>query len=405
MFAFLLPALAACVTARWPASDPSSLALLHDTPINCVLAESVTEEFREAAGRAGIRVLNSGELELPARKSIDFQKGPLVATSQGLWPGIHVEKDGAAHAAPTGALWIDTNAGFLRFAKASAGPKAAVWMGNRPPADRVLNGRNYVHAIGDAAMNGARWVIDFQPAFWEALLRREPKALSEWERIVAVVRFYETNRELCDLPDYSGLALVEDESDGALLSGGFLDMLAARHIPAYALSAERLDSGLQPGLQMLLNVDPAGMTAEERAQAAAAARRGATLVNGPPGWKVALPQGEAITFDKDQIKALDEAWREINGLVGRRNFGVRVFGAPGMLSNLKSVPGQERLVLHLLNYTDYAVESISVHFRDKFTSARLLTPEGEKKAELYEVDGATAVDIAKIVDAGILIVE
>jgi len=76
-----------------------------------------------------------------------------------------------------------------------------------------------------------------------------------------------------------------------------------------------------------------------------------------------------------------------------------------MLSNLKMVPGEKRLVLHLLNYTDYPVESISIHMRDKFKSARLLTPDGEMKADVYDVDDATGIDIAKVTDAAILIVE
>jgi hypothetical protein len=65
---------------------------------------------------------------------------------------------------------------------------------------------------------------------------------------------------------------------------------------------------------------------------------GAMLVNGPPGWKMRLPEGGAIVFGAEQLKQLDSIWREVNGIIGRRNFGVRVFGAPGMLSNLKRPP-------------------------------------------------------------------
>jgi len=400
-----MPAVAGCVSAHWPSTNLESLALIKDTPVNCLFMEAPAESFRKAAEARGIRIVTTTDVSPQPRNRIDFASGGVIATSQGLWPGIHLEHDGKTAAAPTGAPWIDTNAGFLRFARANAPPGSVVWMANRPPSGRVLTARDYIRAIGDASMNGARWVIDFQPEFWERLYRGEPEALQDWGRIVKRLRFYETNRELCDLPDFSGLVLVEDESDGALLSGGFLDMLAARHVPAYALPPGRLETGLLPGLQMLLNVDPAGMTPEEKALATNAARRGATLVNGPPGWKVALPQGEAITFGADEIKKLDEAWKEINGLVGRRNFGVRVFGAPGMLSNLKMAPDGKRLVLHLLNYTDYPVESISIHLKDKFKSARLLTPDNETKPEVYDVDDATGIDIAKVTDAAILIIE
>ena len=46
---------------------------------------------------------------------------PIVATSQAMWPGIHVAKGSTASAGPTANPWIDTNTGFVRFARAPSG--------------------------------------------------------------------------------------------------------------------------------------------------------------------------------------------------------------------------------------------------------------------------------------------
>jgi hypothetical protein len=362
-----------------------------------LLADVRGEEQRRRAVAAGMEPLT-----LVPRSELKFD-GAVAATDQGLWPGVRIEKGGAVEARPTGGPWIETNAGFLRFARAAAPAGTAVWMVNRPPDDLVLGAGRYIQAIGDAAMTGARWVVSFNRADWELLLKRDPKALEGWQRILRVLRFYEDNRALCDLPDHSGLTLLQDASSGALVSGSLLDMIAAKHIPAEVVPAGKMGDAAFDEIRMLLNIDPASLTPEQKEKVRDVARRGATVVNGPPGWRVSLPSGGAIVFDKDQIKQIDDMWREVNGIIGRRNFAVRVFGAPGMLSNLKG--DGKRMALHLVNYTDYPVESITVRTAGKYAGATLLTPRGSRKVETYEEEEGTAVEIDRIEDVAILVLE
>lgn len=404
---------------RWASPDPASLSLLEGTPVNCLVLDeaqwssplltaarargfALLAEVRDAGQRQRALAAGLEPVTVTPRRELKFD-GPVAATDQGLWPGVKLEKGGAVEARPTGGPWIETNAGFLRYVRAAAPKGTAVWMVNRPPDDLVLGAGRYIQAIGDAAMAGARWVVSFNRADWELLQKRDPKALEGWQRTTRVLRFYEDNRALCALPDHSGLTLLQDAGSGALISGSLLDMIAAKHIPTEVVPAGRMGEAAFDEIRMLLNIDPASLTPEQKEKVREVARRGATVVNGPPGWRVSLPAGGAIVFDKDQIKQIDDMWREINGIIGRRNFAVRVFGAPSMLSNLKG-DGQ-RMALHLVNYSDYPVESITVRTAGKYAAATLLTPRGSRKMETYEEEEGTAVEIDRVEDVAILVLE
>jgi hypothetical protein len=445
----LLPALLAllaaspisqCVPARWPSSDPASLSLLDDSPINCLLLEpgAWSEEFLRAArsrqlillavpgqgGEAAAKraaalgfdgivleegVAGAGNLQvihLPARSKITLPPVPPASgTQQGLWPGVRIEKDGAFESRPSGGPWIETNAGVLRFLRAAAPPGVAIWIANLPPEGQILGPRRYKQAISDAALTGSRWVLALDKDFSSRLLQREPKALSDWRDINTILRFYQAQQAVLGWPDSSALALLESPATGALFSGGIVDMIAAKNIPLRVVPTIDLTTRKFAGLRMFLNLDPALLEPEQKEAVRAISRAGATVVNGPPGWRIALPEGGGFVFDKEQIHQLDEMWREVNGLVGRQNFGVRVFGAPSTLSNLKFSPNGDKLALHLVNYSDYPVESITVHALGKWRKVTLLTPRAAKQLEPYAVENGTAADIEKLDDTAILLFE
>src|SRR6266436_6337968 len=140
------------VPARWFSKDPATLRLVENTPINCLLLEKVnwSKEFVQAAAGRGIVTVGLVEsdadikeakrvgltglalesavdvreagmpvVELATRAEMKFDSAaPVLATRQAIWPGIRAEQE-ATHAAASGAPWIDTNTGFLRFARVS----------------------------------------------------------------------------------------------------------------------------------------------------------------------------------------------------------------------------------------------------------------------------------------------
>lgn len=462
LFTLLLTAVSAvsladCVPARWAPQNPASLALLESSPVNCLVVEepSWNQDFLEAAHKRGVVVLaalpasepepaaaravaagadalyaealdnpeDAARVEaiaakagkpfvwLPERVRMPLGadggegKRPVTGTWQGLWAGVKLGHEGEAEAAPSGPPWIDTNSGFLRFVRAITPADQAIWIANRPAPSQHVPLSRYLQAIGDAEMAGARWVITFQDEFWQQLMAGVPTAMEGWLKVNQVLRFYKENAALSRLPDYSTLAIVQDASSGALVSGSVLDMVESKHIPAMVIPPGFLGKAQPKALKLLLNIDPQSLTSEQRDAVRGTARSGAMVINGPPQWKLSLPPPEAITFTDDQIAQLDEIWKEINRVIGRENFAVRLFGAPAMLSNLKASSDGNTLVLHLVNYSDYPVEAITVHALERFREAVLLTPDGRQAPDLYTHEEGSGIDIDKVSDAAILVLK
>ena len=222
----VLAVLPSLVPARWASNDPATLDLVRMTPVNCILVEQPqwSKPFNEEAAKRGLTTLavihpqsdavpaatkamglrfdgavlegnfeaaqRSALLDLLSAKSVPVIEiglrsqmkfdgvAPVIGTYQGVWPGIQVEEDGKAKAAPSGAAWIDTNTGFLRFVAAST--SSTMWIANQPPKGLTYSPERYMQAVADAAMTGARWVISLDDSFTSKLLDRDPKTLDGW---------------------------------------------------------------------------------------------------------------------------------------------------------------------------------------------------------------------------------
>lgn len=454
LVAFLLvAALGDWVPARWTSNDPKSLELVAETPVNCLLLEQTlwSQEFAQQAAKRGIATLgvihpggdpidaargakslqfsgvvldgifeegladrvrkalsdsNIPLIELTTRSRMQFTSAaPILGTFQGVWPGVQVQEEGgAAKSGPSGAPWINTNTGFLRFARAST--NAAIWISNVPPPKTAVTLAQYLHAIGDAGMTGARWVLALDGEFSKRLLAREPGALKDWKQIATHLKYYEDHRDWRALKAHSNLALVEDADTGALLSGGVLDMIAVKHTPVRPIPYRVLSLASMTGAKMAVDVDPSALTPEQRDVLKTFTRSGGTLLTGPPGWKFQSLRNDEITLGKADLDRLDEIWKELNSLTGRNNLGARLFNVSSMLSNLLEAKGGTQLVLQLVNYTDYPVENVTAHVLGKFQHAKLYRPEGPPQdLETYPVEEGTGVDINKIGALATLVLE
>jgi len=443
------------VPARWSSNDPSTLTLLQGTPVNCLLMEQnlwsgpfvskaaqrnvvvlgllhpggdpaqsvrtareqglrgvvLEGDFPEPEADSARKSASSASLvlvELPSRRGVRFGSGAeILGTSQGVFPGIlPVDEKDKAHAMPSGGPWIDTNAGFLRYARALH--NGEFWVAVKPPEKQVLKPGRYLQAIGDAAMLGARWVVALDSDLTQRLLARDPNAIRDWKKIGQYLQFYEDLKGYRGLPAYGKLAVVQDASSGALLSGGVLDMIAVKHtpvrpVPGSILSADTLDKA-----SMALNVDPESLTPEEKEVLKNFTRHGGTVLNGPPGWKMSSSGDNQITMDKDDVAKLDEIWKGVNTMINRGNLGVRLFNVSSMLSYLQAGKDGKQAVLQLVNFSDYPVEDVTAHVLGKFRKAWLLTPEGGKKAlEPYEVEEgpATGLDINLVPVSAVVVME
>ena len=436
------------VPARWNWTDPATLDLLQGTPVNCLLLKWNAGQAQEIAAftdRAAERRIATlaiiepkGDPADAARQAIrarlsgivlegDFPEGaagrvrdaladskaivveltsrnrmklggqaPILATSQGVWPGIQVMDDGHAKAGPSGAAWIDTNTGFVRAVRAWG--DTPLWLGNLPPPKTVVTGERYLQAIGDAAMVGARWIVALDDDFARRFKDKDPSTLKQWQRMGRHLQYYEDHKEWRAFKPGGKFALVQDVNDGGLLSGGILDMIAVKHTPVRPVARQNLNIAAFKDVIMAVNVDGESLTPEEKEVLRSFTRSGGTLLTGPPGWKAQAPAGaDQITLEKQEMERLDTIWKEVNSMIGRRNLGARLFNVSTMLSDLVSSPDGKQVIVQLVNYADYPVESVAVHVLGNFTHARLYSPEdGERTLEVYKNEEGTGVDIDKV---------
>ena len=454
LFALFLLAssVADLVPMRWVSADPVSLQLLENTPINCLLlrpgawSDPLTTAARQRkmtvlgvispgdqamsqAQRAASLHLDGVVLEgdfpapvqerlhkfladskvsvidMPSRAKMRFDERPIVATNQSVWPGIQAEEEGHAKAAPSGGPWINTNGGFLRFARAAA-PDASIWLGNLPPKNTVITPEHYVQAIADAAIIGARWIIALDDDFQQRLLKRESNAVRDWQLITSNLAWFEQHKEWRELKPVSELAILQDVDSGALYSGGVLDMIAVKHTPVRPIPSHSLKSDELQGIAMAVDVDPSSLTPEQKAALTAFRRRGGSTLSAPATWKFPPISPEQITLNEQDVKTLDEIWKETNQMTGRRNLGVRLFNVSSMLSNLAGSPDGKREVLFLVNYSGYPVENVTVHLLGKYQRATLLAPgEKPKNLAVYEVEEGTGTDIDTVHTTAAVVLE
>ena len=437
------------IPARWHSSDPKSLEIVAETPINCLLIEKPdwSAEFAKAAASKGIATLAvvrpapdsldqarkaaglgmtgvvlEGDfdpkvplaladskiltVDLPSRAHMRFDdpKQIVIGSDQGLWPGIEIEDNGSTKSAPSGAPWIDTNTGFLRFVRSYT--ENAVWIANLPPPHTVIPVNHYLQAIGDAAITGSRWVIALDDDFNHRLLARQPQALADWKRIGVALQYYESHKDWKAMKPHGQLALVEDVDSGALLSGGILDMIAVKHTPVQPVPNPKLSDAAMKNKQMAVDVDPGALTPPEKQVLRNFTRAGGTLLSAPPGWTFPMPANGAITLGAEDFKKLDEIWKEVNGMMGRTNLGARLFNVSSMLSNLVGTPDGKCVALHLVNYTDFPVEAITAHVLGTYTHARLYAPgAAPRDLPVYKVEEGTGVDIDKVDVLATLVLE
>jgi hypothetical protein len=444
------PALAAnpadWVPIRWNSTDAKTLALLANTPVNCLLLEwpaadaSALAGFAlqaAAQGIAPVAVIRPGADTVAAARAAaaakmagvvlegEFPEGtassvrgalagapvieltprsqmklggsdPVIGTFQGVWAGIQITDNGKAKAAPSGSAWIDTNAGFLRAVRAWG--THSIWLANLPPEHTVITPERYMQMIGDAGMVGARWVVALDRDFSGRLFQQDPAAIRDWKRIAQMLQYFETHREWRNLVPGGQLALVQPIDEGALLSGGILDMIAVRHTPVQAVPPQMLSAEALRGKTMAVNVDKDALDPAQKAVLTQFTRSGGTLLTGPPQWKDVTPTDKnRITLDETQLKRIDDMWHDMQAMIGRKNLGVRLFNVSSMLSNMLVTADRKQVYVQLINYSEYPVENVTVHVLGEWHRARLITPGGiEKDLEVYKNDEGTGVDIDSV---------
>ena len=353
-------------------------------------AEGTAAAVRTEAGSRPV-------VEITARNRLALgSAAPVLGTWQGVWPGIPAQDHGSGRmAGPSASAWIDTNTGFIRAVRAWG--DAAVWLANSPPDGEVVTAVRYLQAIADAAISGGRWVVALDRGFAGRLAAGDESALASWRRMGALLDYFERHPEWRAMREGGKLALVQDPAKGGLLSGGILDMIAVKHTPVTPVPPQRLTAESLAGTSVAVDVDAGALTAPEEAVLRNFAHSGGTVLTSPAGFQDERPPGDSITLSKAELERFNDIWRDVNSLVGRQNLGVRLFNVSTMLSNVLTAADGKTEIVHLVNYSDYPVENVTVQFLGGYRRATLLTPDGAERAlEVYATEEGSGVDIDKV---------
>jgi hypothetical protein len=332
-------------------------------------------------------------IELTARSRLQLgSKAPIIGTCQGVWPGVAAME---SKAGPTGSTWIQTNTGFIREVRAWGG--AMLWIANEPPPKTVVTSTRYRQAIADAAMSGARWVFAFDNHLAATLHDREQQAMRDWKAINEVLRYFEHYPEWRAMREYGKLVLVQNPAQGGLVSGGLLDMIAVKRMPLRVVARPFLTAEVLQGASVVVNVDAGGLTAVQDKALREFVRSGGTVLTGPPGWKDESPKGRSFTLDKPELDRLNDLGKEVDSLISRSSFGVRVFNASSMLSNVLVSNDGKTIVVHLVNYSDYPVENLTLMFPSDYKKATLIAPEGTGQLQdIFQTPDGSGVGVEKV---------
>jgi len=424
------------VPARWPWSEAKSLELLTDSPVNCLLLITYSADFVAAAAKRGLvtlAVVSPGAdavaaarnaraakvdgivmegdfadaetaavkqvagsepvIELTARRRLPLgSKAPIIGTYQGVWPGVAAME---SKAGPTGSTWILTNSGFIRAVHAWNG--ATLWIANKPPLNTVVTGTRYRQAIADAGMSGARWVLAFDNDFAARLHDREEHAMGDWKAINEVLRYFEQHPEWRAMREYGKLVLVQDPAKSGLVSGGILDMIAVKRIPMRVVPRQFLTTAALQGASVVVNVDASALTAAQEQLLHDFIRSGGMVLTGPSGWRDESPKGDSFMLDKPDLDRLNDLGKEVDARFSRRSLGVRVFNASSMLSNVLVSSDGQTIVVHLVNYSDYPVENLTLVFPSDYKKATFITPEGTGMVrDIFQTPDGSGVGVERV---------
>ena len=183
-------------------------------------------------------------------------------------------------------------------------------------------------------------------------------------------------------------------------------MITVKHTPVRPVPFNAITPASFDQAKMAVNVDPESLDFKQQQILKDFTRSGGTVLTAPAGWRMPIPRIDQIVTDAEDVKKLDQIWKEVNGMTGRRNLGVRLFNVSSMLSNMLGPPDGSKVVVFLVNYADFPVDSIAVHLLGKYSKITIYRPDrAPKTLTAYENEDGPGVDIDLLESTAILIAE
>jgi hypothetical protein len=390
---------------RWPASwtDAAHLDLLKGAPVNCIAGE--TPPPFPLGG-------------LPFVK-LDKEHPPEGITLQdGVWPQVvaATRKDAAGGGA-TGGAWVDSNASVVRLAQLRE-PGKMVWLTYTPPGGKeVVPLDSFVKPITEAEAFGGHWVIALDAFLAGQLSQREGKALAQWQRMVAALRFAETRRDRRTWEPVAPLAVASTfAGDDKLLSEEFLNLAPRRHLAYRALLAADIPKANFDRQKAVLYLENTPPREAVRARLLEFAQSGGLLI-APLGTVDTPPEGRQMEHTvrragKGCIAMPLENWEDpftlvdqVHVLLSHREDPVQVWNGSDMDTFYVASPKEDRAVTHLIPYASGQTLPITLGFRKAWRRARVLTLNGETAVQPVKSQLGVEIAVREFTDYAVVELE
>jgi hypothetical protein len=425
------------VLRQW--QDPSLLALLQGTPVNCLVvswASGLPEDAEQqpalqplldrgrqagldivglvegsadktaalaAARSAGLSAVameaapqgNAGLPVIAWGKSGGALWGansPILGVADGLWPGIPQEKTPTG--GPTNLPWVDSNGALLAMAQALA-PGKAVWIVADPPQKAKLTSENYVLTVADVATYGGRWLISLDDQIRAGLAAKDAPAAEAWKKVTDTLAFFEQNKATRTYERVGRLAVMSDFAEpDRFLGEDSLNMLPRLREPFRVIPRSQALAAPFKGLQGLFYVDQEPPEAQLRKKLITFVKGGGTLFvranwPNPEGTPIALSSAETYLFFNEfslgrgrlaiaKEAALDSyfACLDIQNIMSHRGDPARLYNGASMNYFFQASPHGRQGVIHVLNYSRRSGNDNALIFlRTPCRSARFVSPE------------------------------
>jgi hypothetical protein len=434
------------VLSAW--TKPESLAILAGTPIDCLVVPWADGGAGDAAQQAALAPLLAAARErglavvgwvagpdlrpaalaahaaglaalaTESEAAVDgidvlrFRKRSLAPLADGFlgdaeaaWAGMRPlqrTKDVDAMSGATSRPWIDSNAWYVRLARAALAPNA-IWLPFEPPAGRPLDAAAYVQAIADGEMAGARWIVALDAALRAGLAEGRERYRETWRRIARGLAFFEQHAAWRGFSPLEQIGVLADYSgENEFMATEALNLLARRSAFCRVLPSGREAAFSLEGLDSVLCLDAKPASAALATKLHAFAEAGGTLVTAP-GWEARGTLDEAARFPRfrvyrcgkgrlaiarDDFSDPELLAEDTQLLTSHRNDRVRVFNlGVGLFQHATSADGQSG-VLHTVAFPlAYQRGPLAVWFLKPWARGRVLTPEAETDAKRVPVDG------------------
>jgi hypothetical protein len=376
------------IPMRWPKRwrDPSALARLRDTGINCLLIEDdgVLRPVIDEARRNGIRVIQAAS------------QVPGITVIQGGWPGIRMSRSNdrdESSTGPTGLPWVDSNGWRVRLA-AALNSQSTIWVDVEPKAP--LPG-SYALCFADVAACGGRWIIALGDQLEAAIDSGNGDALATWKDLTRATAFFAAHSYWSDFVDEAVVGVISDFSgENEFVSHELLNLLTRTTEQYRIIPKGRFSVSSLGGLKAVLYSDSDPPASDLRRQVLGFVQDGGLLITGagwgdtpgsPADWDHPRYLCRVLAKGRIAVARSDEApdpyllANDAVALVSHRFDLLRFWDAGSVNAYLSAAPDRKRAVVQMVFYARElngkvamgGPDTATVRVAGRYQTAQLLT--------------------------------